>query len=97
MIKQLWFIIGLLFIETISEGQNVGNIAGDPNFFPIAVWVQNPENASAYKSNGINMFVGMWGGLDQVKFDFLKAAGVRVICDQNDFGLSLINESTIYT
>jgi len=96
MVKQLWFIIGLLFIETISEGQNVGNIAGDPNYFPIAVWVQNPENAAAYKSNGINMFVGIWGGLDQVKFDYLKAAGVRVICDQNDFALSRVYESTIY-
>lgn len=96
MVKQLSFIIGLILIVTLSEGQNIGNIAGDPNFFPIAVWVQNPENAAAYKSNGINMFVGIWGGLDQVKFSHLKEAGVRVICDQNDFGLSLGNESTIY-
>jgi hypothetical protein len=96
MIKQLCLILSLFFLETICTGQNVGNIAGDPGFFPIAVWVQNPENAAAYKSNGINMFVGIWGGLDQVKFDHLKTAGIRVICDQNDFGLSRINESTIY-
>jgi hypothetical protein len=96
MLKHLWIIIGLLFIETLSGGQNIGNISGDPNFFPIAVWVQNPENAAAYKSNGINMFVGIWGGLDQVTFDYLKAAGVRVICDQNDFALNRKNENTIY-
>lgn len=96
MVKHLWFIIILLFIETISQGQNVGNIADDPNFFPIAVWLQNPENAAAYESNGINMFVGIWGGLDQVKLDYLKEAGMKVICDQNDFGLSRRNESTIY-
>jgi hypothetical protein len=95
-VKHLWLVIGLSFIEILSSGQNIGNIADDPNFFPIAVWVQNPANAAAYKSNGINMFVGIWGGLDKVKFDYLKAAGVKVICDQNDFGLSRTNESTIY-
>lgn len=96
MVKQLWFILGLMFVEILSEGQNIGNIAGDQNYFPIAVWVQNPENAAAYKMNGINMFVGIWGGLDQVKFDYLKAAGMKVICDQNDFGMRQINENTIY-
>jgi hypothetical protein len=85
VVKHLLLVIGLSFIEILCLGQNAGNIADDPDFFPIAVWVQNPANAAAYKSNGVNMFVGIWGGLDQVKLDYLKAAGVKVICDQNDF------------
>ncbi|HBH85169.1 MAG TPA: hypothetical protein DDY34_15420 [Bacteroidales bacterium] len=43
MIKQLCLISVLFFIETFCSGQNVGNIAGDSDFFPIAEWVQNPE------------------------------------------------------
>lgn len=96
MIKYCFFICSLLFFENISKGQNVGNIAKDPDFFPIAVWVQNPSNAAAYKENGINMFVGMWGGLDQDKLDALKKAGVRLICDQNAFGLKHLDDNTIY-
>jgi len=96
MIKYFFFICSLLFFENVSLGQNVGNIAKDPDFFPIAVWVQNPSNATAYKENGINMFVGMWGGLDQDKLDALKKAGVRLICDQNAFGLKHLDDNTIY-
>ena len=76
-------VYSLLLFETVSSAQNVGNIIQDPEFFPIAVWLQNPSNADAYKANGINMYVGMWGGLDQEKLDNLKKAGMRLICDQN--------------
>jgi hypothetical protein len=52
-------IFSLLFLETVSSGQNADNNTRDPNFFPIAVWLQNPSNAADYKANGINMYVGM--------------------------------------
>ncbi|HUX96607.1 MAG TPA: hypothetical protein VMV47_12815 [Bacteroidales bacterium] len=96
MLRQIFFASALLLIHIFAAAQNVGNIAGDPNYFPVAVWLQNPSNADAYGSNGINMYVGIWGGLDQVKLDQLKMAGMKVICDQNEFGLKHINESTIY-
>lgn len=96
MKNQYFILCSLLFFETFSIGQNVGSIAKDPNFFPIAVWVQNPANAAAYKANGINMFVGMWGGLDQGKLDDLKKAKVKVICDQNAFGLNHLDDTAIY-
>ncbi len=89
-------ICGLLFFEFVSSGQNTGNIVTDPGFFPIAVWLQNPSNAAAYKANGINMYVGMWGGLDQEKLDNLKKSGMKVICDQDAFGLKHLDENTIY-
>lgn len=86
----------LLIIGNYSLAQNVGNIANNPDFFPIAVWLQSPSNAEAYKAHGVNMYVGIWGGLNQEKLDVLKKAGMKVICDQNDFGLKNLNELTIY-
>ncbi len=94
--KNYWLIIcSLLLFETVSS-QNVDNIIQDPDFFPIAVWLQNPSNAAAYKTNGINMYVGMWGGLNQEKLDNLKKSGIRLICDQNAFGLRNLDENIIY-
>ena len=65
-------------------------------YFPIAVWLQDPlKNASAYKNNGINTFVGLWRAFDQPQFDALKSAGLKVICTQNEFGLSLGSEPLV--
>ncbi len=91
-----FILSGLMFLGIYSKSQNVGNIAKDPNFFPIAVWLQNPSNAMEYKLNGINMFVGLWGGIDQTKLEDLKKAGMKVICEQNAFGLSHKDDTTIY-
>jgi hypothetical protein len=95
--KNYWTIIySLLLFGTVSSAQNAGMIPQDPDFFPIGVWLQNPSNATAYKTNGINMYVGMWGGLDQEKLDNLKKAGMLLICDQNAFGLKNPDEKTIF-
>jgi hypothetical protein len=68
----------------------------EPAFFPIAVWLQDPLNASVYKDNGINVFAGLWNELDQDQLDLLKSAGMKVICAQNNFGLSVLSEPAIY-
>ncbi|MFQ6099106.1 MAG: hypothetical protein ACE5O2_15350, partial [Armatimonadota bacterium] len=59
----------------------------DPTFFPIAVWLQAPKNAPKYKAIGINVFVGLWKGPTEEQLAALKAAGMRVICAQNEVGL----------
>lgn len=82
--------------KPIVNDQNSVEKKSDSSFFPIAVWLQNPNDAIAYKSYGINMYVGIWGGLDQSKLDLLKAAGMKVIADQNEFGLNNLNETLIY-
>lgn len=86
----VWLASGLLLAQDRSPGKN------DPHFFPIAVWAQNPVNASAYKENGINMFISIHGGIDQQKLDHLKKAEMKVITHQNKFGLTILDEPLLY-
>src|SRR6185436_10125651 len=67
----------------------------DPNFFPIAVWLQGTNNAAKYKDAGINTFVALWRGPNAEQFDALKAAGMKLVCHQNEFGLSKKDDPTI--
>jgi hypothetical protein len=54
--------------------QAIGQSKSDNNYFPIAVWLQSPSNAVAYKANGINMYIGLWRGLDQKQLTELQSA-----------------------
>lgn len=67
----------------------------DPNFFPIAVWLQDPSNASRYKKAGINLYVALWRGPDEQQLKELKDAGMQVICGQNRQGLAHKDDSII--
>lgn len=60
----------------------------DPSFFPLGVWLQDPANAPRYRAAGINLFVGLWRGPTGAQLSALKAAGMKVICHQNESGLS---------
>jgi hypothetical protein len=64
-------------------------------FFPLAVWLQDPKQAAAYKAVGINTYVGLWEGPTEGQLAALKAAGMRVICEQNDVGLRHKDDPTI--
>jgi len=75
----------------------MGQNSGGSKFFPIAVWLQSSENAVSYKQDGgINMYVGLWRQLDQKQFDQLRSAGLKLICEQNDFGLGKKSDPTIF-
>jgi len=63
--------------------------------FPIAVWLQEPANAPKFKAAGINLYVGLWKGPTEEQLATLRAAGMPVICDQNEVGLKHLNDSTI--
>jgi len=68
----------------------------EPSYFPVAVWLQDPvKNGVGYKSIGINTFVGLWNELDQPQLSAIKSAGLKLICPQNSFGLTLPNETAI--
>jgi len=59
----------------------------DEQFFPIAVWLQDPKNAVRYKAAGINLYVGLWRGPTTNQLAELQRAGMSVICGQNRAGL----------
>ena len=67
----------------------------DSDFFPIAVWLQNPAKASQYKAAGFNTYVGLWKGPTEKQLAELKNAGMKVICHQNKVGLKHVNDPTI--
>ncbi len=68
---------------------------GEAEFFPIAVWLQSPAKAALYKAAGFNLYVGLWNGPTEAQLQQLKAAGMRVICSQNQVGLAARNDPTI--
>lgn len=67
----------------------------DPNFFPVAVWLQDTRNIAKYKEAGINTYVALWQGPTQAQFDALKGAGMKLVCHQNEFGLKQKDDPTI--
>ena len=93
--------IALIFICCLIEGKAQNNtswengLPEDPNYFPIAVWLQNPNDAAAYKEGGINLYVGLWQGPTEAQLTTLNAAGMSVMCSQNSVGLNHISDSII--
>jgi hypothetical protein len=67
----------------------------DATFFPIAVWLQQPGNARPYQDLGFNLYVGLWQGPTATQLASLKAAGMPVICAQNNVGLTDKNNDII--
>ncbi|MCI0534431.1 MAG: Gfo/Idh/MocA family oxidoreductase, partial [Verrucomicrobiales bacterium] len=55
-------------------------LPADEQYFPIAVWVQDPKNAARYKAAGINLYVGLWRGPTTNQLAELQRAGMSVIC-----------------
>ena len=70
-------------------------LPSDPNYFPIAVWLQSPAKAKDYKAAGINLYVALWQGPTAEQLSELKAAGMPVIVDQNRRSQALMNDPTI--
>jgi hypothetical protein len=67
----------------------------DPAFFAIAVWLPAPDNATRYRDAGINTYVAHWKGPSAEPLDALKAAGMKVVCHQNELGLQRKDDPTI--
>ena len=71
--------------STSPAGNSGPGIENDD--FPIAVWLQQPGLAEGYKAIGINLYIGLWEGPTEEQLMTLQAAGMPVICSQNDFAL----------
>lgn len=79
--------------ESLSTWR-VGRFA-DKDFFPIAVWLQNPSRAPRYRAAGINLYVGLWRGPTEAQLSALKEADMALICHQNAVGLAHLDDPTI--
>jgi len=71
-----------------EDASNEWGLLSRPDFFPIAVWLQNPSNATKYREIGVNLYVGLWRGPTAEQLATLHAAGMHVICDQNPVALA---------
>lgn len=67
----------------------------DPSFFPIAVWLQDPELAPRYKALGVNTYIGLWQGPTEEQLAELKKHGMKVICQLNAVGMQHRDDPTI--
>ncbi len=67
----------------------------DKGFFPIAVWLQSPQNAGRYQAIGINLYVGLWQGPTEAKMNTLRQFNMPVICHQNEWARQHLDEALI--
>lgn len=69
----------------------------ETDFFPIAVWLQSPEAATAktYKNIGVNTFVGLYSGPTEAQLKAVASLNVATICDQNSVALASKNNAVI--
>ncbi len=70
-------------------------LPGSADFFPIAVWLQDPAAAPKFQAAGFNVYVGLWQGPTEQQLAELKKHGMRVFCDQNEVGLKHKDDPTI--
>ena len=65
------------------------------DFFPITVWMQDPRDAAKYKAAGIDAYKNLWAGPTAEQLTQLRAAGMPVICEQNDYALEHLDDPII--
>ncbi|MGE5429274.1 MAG: hypothetical protein ACM3O8_15380, partial [Methylococcaceae bacterium] len=86
-----FLLVNLIILPVGAQTKKVNS------FFPIAVWLQNPNYAKQYQQDGgINMFVGLWNPLDEKQLTQIREAGIQLICEQNAYGLSHKSDPAIY-
>jgi hypothetical protein len=94
-------LVPILMLATSGAGAQAAErsfalgLSSAPEFFPLAVWLQDPTNAERYKAIGINLYVGLWRGPTQEQLDALDASGIRVICEQSARSLKFKDRPTI--
>lgn len=88
LFRRYALLIILLLAPPAAISSQAADLFSDSSFFPVAVWLQSPSNASAYKATGINLYVGLWKGPTRDQLDKLKSSGMPVLCDQSEFALA---------
>jgi hypothetical protein len=68
----------------------------DPEFFPIGVWMQNPEPwiMQGYKSIGVNTYISLSSGsFNETLYNRLKEYDMKVIARQNRYALENMDKA----
>ncbi len=81
--------------STPAETNQAPGLLTDAAPIPIGVWLQSPNNAPRYRAAGINLYVGLWRGPTEDQLARLRAAGMRVICEQNATALGHLSDPVI--
>lgn len=53
----------------------------DPDYFPLAVWMQSPQKAERFADMGINLYINLWEGPTDEQLAQLADAGMPVFCE----------------
>ena len=81
--------------ESSSAVAYPNGLPADPNFFPIGVWLQSPQNAPEFRALGVNTFVGLWQGPTEAQLSALAKSGMFAIAEQNETALRSPNAKII--
>lgn len=93
----LYLVIGSLLAWQQSTTSLQANplLTRDPNFFPLGVWLQHPNNAPRYQAAGFNTYVSLWRGPTETQLTALQSTGMRIVCAQNSIALNHPNRTNI--
>jgi hypothetical protein len=67
----------------------------DPAYFPLSVWMQNPDNARRFAEVGIDSFTGLWMGPTDAQLLGLGEARLSTFCEQTGVWSEHLNDATI--
>jgi len=102
--RVLSMLFAILSLANVAAAQTPSNppsrqwkngLPTTDDYFPIAVWLQQPSNAAKYKAIGINLYVGLWDGPTEAQLKALEKAGMPVICEQDADALKFIDRKII--
>lgn len=81
---------GPSYYATWSHG-----FSSDPNWFPIAVWLQSPDNAALFQEAGIDFFMGLYDGPTNAQLTTLAKTTFRAVADQDVDYASHLGDPTL--
>jgi hypothetical protein len=67
----------------------------DVSYFPIGVWMQNPQNAERFGAVGINHFLGLWEGPTEEQLRTAAEANMPTVCEQAGVWQENLNNASI--
>jgi hypothetical protein len=78
-------------LTVVTYGQWINGLSTNDDYFPIGVWLQEPEDAAEWLAAGVNLYTGLWEGPTVDQLDALRAAGMQTIAAQNSTALAYTN------